>query len=163
MARKKYTQRERQEEAERLAQILKDSGYEKEGSVVEERFLRPDFCEYNYKPPYSSDASTPNYWIVLKDYTYNTKDDRYVCALDGEVAVKEDVVANTNLKIGERLNRNFRYENAVQTMVADGVIMEASKYDAEGVSAKKGINYKGWLIYALLVGAGYFAYKKFKK
>jgi len=142
----------------KLAQLSKELKFQE----LENKFgkTRPDFCEGSDTPSRSSD-STPDYWIVLKDFTYNTKVDRYVCSTSRMQT--KDYVVDTNLKKGDLLDRNFRYENAVQTMVNNGVIMKASEYNPNSLGFGDPLKNMNWLVYGLIAVAGYFAYKKFKK
>ena len=148
----------------------------------------PKFCEGKEKPyTVSNGIPMPDYWVVLKDFSYNTKQDRYVCSTSG--IQTQDMVSNTELKKGDLLFRNFRYENAVQNMVANGVITEASKNKSTQRNEKElqegdvelkirrilvapllfleimGLSEnQAKIIYFSLIGVGgYFAYKKFKK
>ena len=141
----------------KLAQLSKELKFQDKNPFG---LTRPDFCEGRNIPSRSSD-STPRYWIVLKDFTYNFKQDRYVCSTSG--IQTQEVVADTNIKKGDFLNRNFRYENAVQTLVNNGVIMKASEYNPNSLGFGDPIKDKKWLLYVVLAVAGYFAYKKFKK
>jgi hypothetical protein len=112
----------------------------------------PSFCE-NGTPKRSSD-NTPNYWIALKDFSYNRKSDRYACSPPLSPRTM-DIVEDTKIKKGDLLKRNFRYDNAVEQLVKSGAIIEVSKY--------KTSKNKQYLMYGLIAVAGYFAYKKFKK
>ncbi len=122
----------------------------------------PSFCEgKEYPYVVSSGIPMPDYWVVLKDFTYNKKSDRYVCSTS--YMQTQEYVADTKLKKGDLLKRNFRYENAIQNMVADGVIMEASKYKSSSLGFGDPLKNKKWLVYGLIAVAGYFIYNKLKK
>ena len=122
----------------------------------------PEFCDGKEFPyTVSGGIPMPDYWVVLKDFSYNTKQDRYVCSTSG--IQTQEYVPDTELKKGDLLKRNFRYENAVQNMVANGVIAEASKNKSSSLGFGDPLKNKKWLVYGLIAVAGYFAYKKFKK
>lgn len=112
----------------------------------------PSFCD-NGTPKRSSD-NTPNYWIALKDFSYNTKTDRYACSHPLSPRTM-DFVENTKIKKGDLLKRNFRYDNAVEQLVKSGAIIEVSKYK----TSKKN---KQYLLYGVVAVLVYLAYKKLK-
>jgi hypothetical protein len=121
----------------------------------------PEFCDgKEYPYTVNSGIPMPDYWVVLKDFSYNKKQDRYVCSTSNMQT--SDYVPNTELKKGDLLKRNFRYENAIQNMVANGVITEASKNKSSSLGFGDHLKNKKWLVYGLIAVAGYFAYKKFK-
>lgn len=119
----------------------------------------PEFCD-GKEYPYTVSSSMPDYWVVLKDFSYNKKQDRYVCSTSN--LQTQEYVPNTKLKKGDLLKRNFRYENAVQNMVANGIITEASKNKSSSLGFGDPLKNKKWLVYGLIAVAGYFAYKKLK-
>jgi len=132
----------------------------------------------NFKPPKFCQNGTPrkatygidNYWVALKDFTYNEKADRDACRSPFAPRTKE-YVEDTKVKKGQKLKQNFRYDFAVEKMKKDGFIAKASEEQSEVLlpegEAPKGfgdpIKDKKWILYVVLAVAGYFAYKKFKK
>jgi len=132
-------------------------------------FKPPKFCQNGY--PRKATYGIDNYWVALKDFTYNTKADREACFRPFRARTQE-VVEDTQVKKGQKLKQNFRYDFAVEKLKKDGFIAKASEQESEELlpansEIRKGfgdpIKDKKWILYVVLAVAGYFAYKKLKK
>lgn len=128
-------------------------------------FEPPSFCENGN--PIRSSENTKDYWTALKDFSYNEKSDRYVCRspFSGRTM---DMVKDTNIKKGDKLRRNFRYDQSVNDLKNKGFIIETSQNLAKNENPNKSnigndMAYKKWFLYSVIAILGYFTYKKIKK